>query len=187
MKSVDFLSCDFGIAHAIKLISPLQKDKNSGFMIHERIQKLLSLSGHLNTSISTKPLAVQNDEEDKKINQESGTQLDNLLPPMMALEHPNKSLRLKAVSSLEASINTKGDITEVASSLMRRFISDNDILVVAKSVKTLLSFHSQGILPDSFFYSVGVAKQIVIGLNKWLITSDMMSKCDVRKFWSKTT
>ncbi len=171
LKSCDSTSCDVGITRAITMISSL----SAGGQKVERVQELLHLSGHLKSGADTKCSSLKELRNDGESGQTEGNQLDHLLPPMMALEHPNVNLRLRAITDIERETSNESDVNDIASALLRRYVSDDDVMVARKSVDVLMSLHSKGILPDSFFIQAHIAKEIACGLNKWTIFSEQAS------------
>ncbi len=172
MKSIVSSRCDIGITNAVTSTDLKYKEEEETM-----IRELLQLSGHLNAEHFG---GKQNKQYvDRDINYlESGNELEHLLPPMMALEHPNNSVRIQAVSSLERLSSDGSDINEIASALLRRFVSDDDPFVASKSVETLLSFHARGNLLDSYFMEDQVVEDVIFGVNKWSIISSQLPTMD---------
>mmetsp|Transcript_12026 Transcript_12026/g.18270 ORF Transcript_12026/g.18270 Transcript_12026/m.18270 type:complete len:1669 (-) Transcript_12026:2872-7878(-) len=171
LKDFDSTSCDVGIARGVTAISSL----SAGEEKVERIQELLQLSGHLKSGADTKCITVKKTRSGGKTGQTEGNQFDRLLPPMMALEHPNVNLRLQAIVNLEAETSSESDVNDIASALLRRYVSDDDVIVAKKSADALHSLHTKGTLPDSFFMQPHTAKEIAYGLNKWTIFAEQTS------------
>lgn len=172
MKSIMSSRCDIGITNAVTSTDLKYKVEEETM-----IRELLQLSGHLNVEDFDGKQSKHH--VDRDINcLETGNELEHLLPPMMALEHPNNSVRIQAVSSLERLSSDGSDINEIASALLRRFVSDDDPIVASKSVEILLSFHARGNLLDSFFMEDQVVEDVIFGVNKWSIISNQLPTMD---------
>jgi len=168
ISQIDSAACDAGITHAVTMISSISDNelkKRAG----ENVEKLLHLSGHLKNEIIPKKIdltvALDND-------------LDHLLPPRMALEHPNVTLRMNAIAKLEADTASKADANDIASSLIRRYVSDDDVSVATASANALGHFYSKGYLSDFFFIQPTVMKDLAFGLQKWTSFADQTLEND---------
>jgi hypothetical protein len=174
MKSIDSISCDVGITRAVTLVSSTKINKEK----EVRLEELLRLSGHLSKAIEGKQ-TDKNQIGDGKESIDSGdNQLAHLLPPMMALEHPNITLRMQAITKLEADTGAGSDVDDIASALLRRYVSDDEATIAAKSLDVLQSFHSKGFLPSSFFDQPDVIEDIEFGLKRWTVLANQSSKDD---------
>ena len=162
MKSIHPSSCDVGITYAIKM--------NSKLIHREKIHELLLLSGHVTETNNSKDV-----KERKGSKSGINNELEELLPPMMALEHPNTAVRLRALSNIRQQLDESTNPTDIALALLRRFITDDDELVASKAIELLKLLSSIGKLSE-FFNQTQIAKDVIYGLNKWTLLHDQNSK-----------
>ena len=173
MKNINTYKCDVGITHAVTLTSSIPEKKQEGEMIRE----LLLISGHLNKEI-TDGKRSKDECEKKDIDRSDHDDLDHLLPPMMALEHPNTSLRMQAIFNISQGTGDDSSVDDIAPALLRRYALDDDAKVATKALETLQLLYMKGTVPSSFFLQDDVSKEILFGLNKWSQTSKQISKID---------
>uniref|UniRef100_A0A7S2ELE7 HEAT repeat-containing protein 1 n=2 Tax=Ditylum brightwellii TaxID=49249 RepID=A0A7S2ELE7_9STRA len=82
---------------------------------------------------------------DDDVDKESGDNLVNILPPRVALEHPDASVRLVAIQrlvneELDNALEEKEDSNDLVQSLLRRIASDSEECVVAAAGRALEFF-----------------------------------------------
>ena len=175
IRALDQASFDSGIAYTVKAMASIN-DKGKKSTASRQVKMLLNSMEH-NKAISD--ILVKTGGSDipptssiVKVHDEA---FDSLLPPRIALEHPNSQVRIEAVRKLLLEIslseenNDGGDIIQddIAASLLRRYVSDDDVLVAAVAAKAVTTIHSKNMLSEFFFSEPANVENVIAGLYKW--------------------
>lgn len=156
------IGCDAGVAFAVKHVSSVSDEQTKAFN-GEIIKNLLTKAGIVDGATH-----LQSKKKNKKNKAESlDEDFSSILPPIVAVEHPTESLRLDSVSKLVENPSSHGGAEIIASTLLRRYVLDDKISVVAAAAEGLVRILSDGNLSDDFFLQIPVAKDLTVGLSKW--------------------
>jgi len=164
IKTLNSVGCDAGVAFAVTKASSIadstEKDTNGS-----NIKDLLNIAGLLDKDDTNGMQRKSSKNKSKNIADEN---FDLMLPPSVALEHPSKALRLDAIAKLIKSVKTEEEADDIATALVRRYMSDDDSTVASASADGIVSMSRNESLSGLFFLQTSVAKDIAFGLQKWL-------------------
>ena len=199
IRSLNPAGCDAGIAHAISSLTS-RKSPNGKSETKEIALKLAQL---LRGESDMKKMTSQNGSNKNNINgtrhskglinghknhhNDDVMEIDYILPPRVALEHPDSHIRIRAIDTLVKEANSKLDKTnelqsteddldvndEIAEALVRRFSSDDNASVATAAADAVSRLSAENNLSDIFFLKPSIADDILAGLKKWSINSKM--------------
>lgn len=172
LRGLNSAACDTGVGYAVTNASSISdhEEKESN---RTSIRELLSIAGICEQ--------VQMDSNKKKSKKELSADTQNfdlMLPPRIALEHPDPKLRVDAIDKLtkDSGGMSEEEQDDVASAILRRYASDDNISVVSESAKALLKMSSEGTMSELFILQNQVAENIVRGFAKTVKALGIMSK-----------
>lgn len=170
LKTLNSVGCDTGIAFAVTRASSIadasEKDINGS-----NIQNLLNIAGLLDKDDAVSQ-GIQKKGSKEKAKIYTGENFDLMLPPSVALEHPSKDLRLDAIARLTKNVKNQTEADEIATALVRRYMSDDDSEVVSASAEGIVSLYRNESLNGIFFLQNSVAKDISFGIKQRLKSED---------------
>ncbi len=164
MKFISSSGTDVGITRSLSSVASLSSNTKQ----LQIIQSLLTQSGHLHESIIAKDLGedeagAKNDD----IPEFGEDTIANMLPPLMALEHPSSPVRIQAISKLQKSLlSSEHDMDDVANSLFRRYVSDDDLTVATKAIDAILWLNSNNLIPEKMYTKADVKEDITLQIEK---------------------
>ena len=179
IHDIDSSGCDAGIAKVLANIS-LSKRNDEKAIAAKKIKQFLSMTNGKefrqelvkNEQIVGEVLATSEEGID------SNDILEELLPPIIALEHSNVSVRLHAVERLAIECSITGTCNSksknnIGIALIRRYASDDNSKVVFSAVKTLNKLLAKNEFSVDFWTNPSVVKDIVLGLYKWSLVGSI--------------
>eukprot|EP00560_Eucampia_antarctica_P010144 CAMPEP_0197829054 /NCGR_PEP_ID=MMETSP1437-20131217/5528_1 /TAXON_ID=49252 ORGANISM="Eucampia antarctica, Strain CCMP1452" /NCGR_SAMPLE_ID=MMETSP1437 /ASSEMBLY_ACC=CAM_ASM_001096 /LENGTH=2516 /DNA_ID=CAMNT_0043430531 /DNA_START=271 /DNA_END=7821 /DNA_ORIENTATION=+ len=221
LRSLNPVGCDSGIAHAIKSVTSSDNknntvdSKNNFQMIGRRLSQLLGKdTNHNNAHALTTELNNHDHDKQSVLTLMNGNknhneddmlvELDYVLPPRVALEHPNSNIRLRAIDTLlkeatsttmkkkknrqntsyHASENYDDEVADdLAQALIQRFASDDNPDVAAAAANGVRQLHlkEENTLSDVFFLKRSITDDLIAGLKKWSIISKHPESRDKHK------
>jgi len=167
MRDVHASGCDTGVAHAVTLVAsmPDSREKN---VAGQSMQKLLEAAG----LIQAQEVSV---ESRKKSQREDSLKafddFDSMLPSRVALEHPTAQLRKEAIAKLIAEVENDDSADDVATALIRRYVSDDNLSVTTAAANAIVEIASNGSIGDLYFLQNDVMKEVLKGIQRLTIRS----------------
>lgn len=141
MAEVDTSTCDQGVAYAVNAIAKVSPKHTSDKSSQERMSRLASILGHTDPS----DLVQKGSKKISSLQNANNTDAvaARLLPPRVALEHADASIRLNAISQLKQ--NEEGGLkdADLVRSLFRRLSLDDNPAVVVAAANSLEVFLKQ--------------------------------------------
>jgi len=177
IHEIDASGCDAGIGYTITSISSFSEPKAKA--IASQNVKLLLESDYLKIEGNTlkdveKSVQKQGVQFDNNYSSESGMMidLDHILPPRVALEHPKDEVRSGAIKALVKDIDSNSELEKkgIAHLLLRRYISDDVASVATSAAKAVRMMLSNEVLSETFFAQSSIIEDFIIGLRKWSLS-----------------
>lgn len=166
LRDLNAANCDAGVAYAVNRISSISDKKESRV---ESVRGLLRAAG-----IYGQDQAEMNKKRSRKVGSIQD-EFDSMLPPRVALEHPNEELRLDAIAKLTSEAKEKNDGDDIATALLRRYCSDDNASVVSSSVDALVELSIGGCLSELFMLQNVTASDVTKGFQRAVKAAGMIS------------
>eukprot|EP00956_Cyclotella_meneghiniana_P003062 scaffold3744_cov63-Cyclotella_meneghiniana.AAC.3 len=137
LAKIDSAACDKGIAYAIDSVTTKPREGSDSISKEDRMSNLSSILGNTRSiSISTKKSAAEtNSSADSAPDTVDGAAF--LLPPRVALEHADATVRINAIAGLKV-MDVASLESDLGSALLRRLSADDDPTVVASAGEVLI-------------------------------------------------
>jgi hypothetical protein len=163
LHRLDTLACERGIAHAIQSI-PQQKSQETRELVRDLLKGIVSID--------------ESDNENSNVN--LSTEHDRLLPPRVALEHADASIRLLAVQRLIPLLDQRdqdNDGESIWESLVRRWSVDEHPEVAEEAGKAVTSVFKNRMLDEFATDLTEIAKLTLSGLHHWIDSNREQVEC----------
>jgi hypothetical protein len=170
LRDLNSANCDAGVAYAVTNASSISDDNAKETSV-KSIRALLSAAG-----IYDQGQLEANKKRSNKDRSGAINDFDLMLPPRVALEHPNAQLRLDAIAKLTTEAKDNDDSDDIAVALLRRYCSDDNLSVVSASVNALVEMGVDGSLSELFLLQNDTANDVINGFKRALKAAGISAK-----------
>ncbi|KAL7520123.1 hypothetical protein ACHAWX_004867 [Stephanocyclus meneghinianus] len=137
LSALNSSSCDRGIAFTINSVTTDKHRKQSPDSARQRMTCLAMILGHVESfSMANKNISSKG-KNSADVSTDAVDDAAFLLPPRVALEHADATVRIHAISSLKKSLDVGAMESDLGTALLRRLAMDDDPRVVVSAGEVL--------------------------------------------------